>query len=65
MRVQRGASRSTFAARVGISYKHMWGIERSKHVASRELLHRIAEALDVAVSAVMESDTPDRRDGAA
>lgn len=54
MRVKRGERRSVFAGRVGISYKHLWGIERNGHVASRETLNRIADALAVDVSAVME-----------
>lgn len=63
MRVKRGERRSTFAERVGISYKHLYGIERGDHVASRETLNRIADALAVDVSAVMVIDQD--RDGAA
>jgi len=56
MRVKRGEKRSDFAKRVGISYKHLHGIECGRHGAARETLHRIADALVVDVSLVMAAD---------
>lgn len=45
LRVETGLKRTPFAERVGISYNHLYGIERGQHVASRELLSIIAGEL--------------------
>jgi transcriptional regulator with XRE-family HTH domain len=67
IRVRRGEKRSALAERVGISYKHLYGIERGypENPPSIEVLHRIATALDVNIADVM-ADEPteddDKRD---
>lgn len=63
IRVRRGEKRSALAARVGISYKHLYGIERGypENPPSIEVLHRIATALDVDVAEVM-ADEPNEDD---
>jgi transcriptional regulator with XRE-family HTH domain len=63
IRVKRGEKRSDFARRVGISYKHLYGIENGHTTAARETLHRIADALVVDVAMVMEAEP--KQDGAA
>lgn len=63
IRIRRGEKRSSLAGRCGISYKHLYGIERDYQVnrPSIEVLHRIATALDVEVAEVME-DAPKEED---
>lgn len=46
-------SRTALAAQVGISYKHLWGIERGRHDANPDILCRIALALDADIDDVM------------
>ena len=64
IRVRRGEKRSALAERVGISYKHMYGIERGypENPPSIEVLHRIATALDVNIADVMASDEDDEEE---
>lgn len=58
IRVRRGEKRSALAERVGISYKHLYGIERGypENPPSIEVLYRIANALDVDIADVMAAD---------
>jgi len=46
-------SRSQFAAKVGISYKHVYGIERGKHPVDVVTLYKIAAVFDVPIDDVM------------
>lgn len=64
IRVRRGEKRSALAKRVGISYQHMYGIERDypENPPSIEVLHRIATALGVGIADVMASDDEDDED---
>lgn len=61
IRVRRGEKRSALAERVGISYKHLYGIERGypENPPSIEVLYRIANALGVGIADVMASDDED------
>lgn len=54
-RIRRGIKRPTLALMAEISYKHMWGIEEGKHPVSIEVLHRIANALEVDISEVHDA----------
>lgn len=58
IRISRGEKRSSLAGRCGISYKHLYGIEREYEVnqPSIEVLHRIATALDVDIADVMKEE---------
>ncbi len=64
IRVRRGEKRSALAERVGISYKHLYGIERGypENPPSIEVLHRIATALGVGIADVMASDEDDEEE---
>lgn len=58
IRISRGEKRSALAERCGISYKHMYGIEQGYAVnqPSIEVLHRIANALEVEIDQVLAND---------
>lgn len=64
IRVRRGEKRSALAERVGISYKHLYGIERGypENPPSIEVLYRLANALEVDIADVMASDDEDDED---
>ncbi len=49
----RGLSREDLATRAGSSYSHIANLETETKVASPELLHRIAAALDVPIAALL------------
>lgn len=49
-RVDLGLKRSQLAELTGISYQHVYGIERGFNTPSREVLARIARALGCRVS---------------
>ncbi|SDZ57187.1 Helix-turn-helix [Saccharopolyspora shandongensis] len=53
LREQRGVNRSDFAAAVGVSYKHLYGIETGTNTAAVETLYRIANHLGVDIDQVM------------
>lgn len=48
-----GMKRPELARRVGISYKHMWGIEEGNHTAAVETLQLIADQLGVDIKHVV------------
>jgi transcriptional regulator with XRE-family HTH domain len=63
IRIRRGEKRAALAERCDVSYQYVWGIERGAAAYSNpsiEVLNRIANALEVPLSEVMES--PERND---
>ncbi len=66
IRIRSGEKRSALAERCGISYKHLYGIENGYEVNSPsiEVLNRLANALQVPLSEVMDDapkDEPKRQ----
>jgi transcriptional regulator with XRE-family HTH domain len=60
IRIRQGEKRPALAKRCGITYQHLWGIEREhpRHSnPSIELLNRIANALEVPLGEVMEEES--------
>jgi transcriptional regulator with XRE-family HTH domain len=55
-RVKLGIHRSALAAKVGLSYPHLYNIEKNLKVASIEALNRIANELGVPVEELVQPD---------
>lgn len=53
-----GVKLGPFSERVGCSVKHMNNLENGNKQASPELLHRIAQALEVDVAAITTDEVP-------
>lgn len=53
IRKARGLKRSVVAERVGISYKHLYGIEKGHNTAAQETLQVLADVLGVQITRVM------------
>lgn len=54
-RVKAGMKPGPFATKAGISYAHLDNLENERKEASLEVLHRIAVALDVPVTALVRN----------
>lgn len=52
-RIKAGLKPGEFATKARVSYPHLDNIENERKQASIEVLHRIAVALDVPVSAIV------------
>lgn len=67
LRKRRGWKRSVLAERVGISYQHIYGIERGFNAPADETLQLIANELGVELSEIEEVpvDRSDQASGAA
>jgi len=55
-RTRQGLKRSALADRVGISYQHLYGIERGYNTPAVETLQLIANALGVELSEVTDGE---------
>lgn len=55
LRKRRGWKRSVLAQRVGISYQHIYGIERGFNGVTEETLQLIANELGVELGEIQES----------
>lgn len=53
-----GIPRPALAAQVGISYKHLFNIEKDSKGSAIETLWRIAKALELPIEDVVASDGP-------
>lgn len=61
LRESSGRKRREFAAKVGISYKHLVNIERSVRPPSIEVANRIANELGVDVDDILANDDSTER----
>lgn len=64
LRKRRGWKRSHLASLVGISYQHVYGIERGHNAAAEETLQAIANALGVDLEEIQENPVASRPDAA-
>lgn len=55
-RKRRGWKRSEFASRLGLSYQHIYGLERGFNVAAEETLQRIADALSLDIEDIVDRE---------
>lgn len=56
-RVKAGLKPGEFATKVRLSYQHIDNIENERKQASAEVLHRIAAALEIPISAILREAT--------
>lgn len=61
-RKRRGEKRREFAERLGLSYNHIYGLERGWNTASEETLQRIADALELDLDAIAIRETDGEAD---
>ena len=64
-RIKAGMKPGEFATKAGISYAHLDNLENERKEASVEVLHRIADALDVPARALVRDPAALLADSAA
>jgi len=55
LRIKDGLKPGEFATKVGVSYAHLDNLENERKEASLEVLHKVANALNVPVEAIVRN----------
>jgi DNA-binding XRE family transcriptional regulator len=53
-RIERGIMRPDLARTIGVSYKHLYGVERGHQSMKEELLYQIAAILEVDIDEIRD-----------
>lgn len=61
MRIKDGLKPGEFATKAGLSYAHLDNLENERKEASLEVLHRVANALNVPVESIVRDPTSLKR----
>ena len=55
LRIKDGLKPGEFATKVGVSYAHLDNLENERKEASLEVLHKVANALNVPIEAIVRN----------